>query len=206
MSLALDHDMARKWVELITGSADTPMLWRFISDREKQAPPLEARGSVSSEWARIEATNRAGYAVYAVVNEGTSYRDDDITVVRALFVDKDADKDRDRWLKVCGDERGAAVPWRDVEWHLSPDLIVSRSDFNWHAYWFVRGQSVTAFKYAQRRLAAHYGSDPSVCNPARVMRLPGTLHLKAEPALVRLRIPEHTKDRLSRVAALEDIL
>jgi AAA domain len=46
--------------------------------------------------------------------------------------------------------------------------------------------AVADFREAQQRLIAHYSSDPLVCNRSRVLRLPGTLHLKdpANPQLV----------------------
>jgi hypothetical protein len=44
----------------------------------------------------------------------------------------------------------------------------------------------------QARLAAHYGTDPKVCNESRVMRLAGTLHLKnpSQPLLVRIEVTD----------------
>jgi hypothetical protein len=196
VSPPLDLSMARQFVELITGSADTAMLFRFVHDQDKRAPALEARGTVTENRPRIEAVNREGYAAYAVVNEGAGYADKDIAAVRVLFIDKD------------GAKHGPEMRWQDVDWHVLPDFQVIRSDTHWHAYWLVRGLPVERFKDAQHRLAGHYLSDPSVCNAARIMRLPGTLHQKAgkDPSLVTLHIPDHTKVRLSLAAELEDIL
>jgi hypothetical protein len=207
--IGLDPNMAQEFVRLLTGSADTPMLFRFIEEPKPQGrkPNVgEAVGPVATAWPRLEAANKQGYAVYAVVNEGAGYADSDITAVRALFADKDCGKHRDHWYKEFGDERGAATRWQDVNWHFLPDFIVSRADEFWHAYWMVPGLPVEAFSDAQHRLAARYGSDPAVSNAARVMRLPGTLHLKGEPTLVRLEVPLYTRERLSIADELEDIL
>jgi hypothetical protein len=98
---------------------------------------------------------REDQLTFLVVNEGGD-TDNEITRVRALFVD------------------GHNIPM-PATWHLDPDFITSRDETHWHAYWRVAD---IEFNEAQRRLAAHYGTDPKVCNPSRVMRLAGTVHLK----------------------------
>ncbi|NSL72458.1 hypothetical protein C6Y62_11625 [Hyphomicrobium sulfonivorans] len=113
-------------------------------------------------------TQADGYGVFVVVNAG-GHQDNEITRVRAVFVD--------------GDD----VPMPD-KWHMAPAFFVQRSDVRWHAYWRVDDLPVTAFKEAQLRLAAYYKSDTSVCNPSRVMRLAGTIHSKdgSPPVVVEL--------------------
>ena len=85
---------------------------------------------------------------------------DEITSVRALFIDEDGTK-------------------RSPEtWHASPDFVVRRDETHWHAYWRVADLGTAEFREAQRRLIAHYGTDITVHDLPRVLRLAGTLHLK----------------------------
>ncbi|WP_373483812.1 phage/plasmid primase, P4 family [Acetobacterium sp.] len=43
---------------------------------------------------------------------------------------------------------------------------------------------LAGFRTLQQQLAAHFGGDPVIANPSRVMRLPGFDHFKAEPVAV----------------------
>jgi hypothetical protein len=133
------------------------MRWRFINPATKDARTF-GPASLASAWPEIEAAQAGGENVYIVVNEGGD-TDASITRIRALFVD------------------GDGIP-QPVEWHTEPDLILSRDAYHWHAYWQVSDMAPADFKAAQHRLAAFYGTDRSICNPSRVMRLAGTIHVK----------------------------
>ncbi len=72
-------------------------------------------------------------------------------------------------------------------WPLGSIIVASGRGF--HVYWLVHGCPVDRFKEVQHALAARFGSDRSVCNPSRLMRLPGTWnHKDAEPVQAVLRI------------------
>lgn len=91
----------------------------------------------------------------------------DITAVRALF---------------CDFDRGRpAQPW-----HVPPSIKVQTGPAKWHAYWLTDDCPLEDFRAAQQRLAAYYGSDPSINDLPRVMRVPGTYHQKGDPRPVRL--------------------
>jgi hypothetical protein len=154
-------DTAREHIEALTGSPDTPMWFRVFADAgDAQADKLF--GTVDQLWPALQQHQVAGCGVYLVVNAGGN-SGPEITSVRALFVDRDD---------------GAPVP---DEWHAEPDFIVRTSAGKWHAYWRVADMPPSEFKTAQQQLAAHYGTDPKVCDLSRVLRLAGTLHLK-DPA------------------------
>lgn len=143
--------MARNFIGTVIGDPDTVVCMRCIHDRKKHA--IKLRGTIAELWPEVLRLQRLGYGIFLVINEGGD-TDDDITRVRAAFVDGD----------------GIPLP---EKWHVPPDLIVRRDDLHWHAYWLI-GESfpVEQFETLQRRLAAHYGTDPTVCNLSRVMRLP----------------------------------
>lgn len=87
--------------------------------------------------------------------------------VRAQFIDTD----------------GAPYP---ADLPLKPHLVTQSSPGRWHLYWLVDGVLLDSFSTLQKALAEHYGTDPSVNDLPRVMRLPGFYHRKGEPVLVEL--------------------
>ncbi|HZK90308.1 MAG TPA: hypothetical protein VFC56_09200, partial [Stellaceae bacterium] len=157
------RDAAAEHIELLTGSPDTPMHFRVFPDDKKSADKFgqDFYGTVAEVWPEIQNWQSQGCGVFVIPNEGGA-NDAAITHIRTLFIDMDGQHPPERW-------------------HVQPDFFVERDDLHRHAYWLVADCPVAEFKTAQRRLAACYGSDPKVCNPSRVMRLAGTLHLK-EPA------------------------
>ena len=56
-------------------------------------------------------------------------------------------------------------------------MVVKTSADKFHAYWATE-LPVAQFKVVQQAIAKYLGTDPAVCNPARVMRVPGFLHQK----------------------------
>ncbi len=149
---------AQRHVELLTGDGDTALHVRLINDADKSKPAVKQYGTIKSLGPEIENAQGEGYGTFAVINEGGN-SDAEIVRIRACFIDAD----------------NVLLP---EAWHVPPDFIVQRDATHWHAYWRVDDCPVDRFRDVQRRLAAHYGTDPAVCNPSRVMRLAGTLHQK----------------------------
>lgn len=115
--------------------------------------------------------NARGAGIYFMVNggDGKGRRANNVREVRAVFADLD----------------GAPLdPVRDFE--LKPHAIVESSPGRFHAYWLTTGLPVEEFKPTQRAIAALFNGDPSICDPSRVLRLPGFLHMKGEPYLSHL--------------------
>lgn len=152
---------AERFVEILTGDAGASLFWRSLHDSEKQ-PGRNRHGSLADTWEAFETDQEEGFAPFAIINDG-GHSDADISEVRACFIDVDG------------------APLDETEWHVPPHFIVRRAATHWHAYWLTTGLAVANFKTIQLRLAAHYDSDRAVCNPSRVMRLPGLKHLK-DPA------------------------
>ena len=50
-----------------------------------------------------------------------------------------------------------------------PHFIVKTSEKKLHAYWLLKHCTVADFKTLQKSLAKKFGTDPSVCDPARAM-------------------------------------
>lgn len=64
---------------------------------------------------------------------------------------------------------------------LVPAAVVETSPGKRHYYWNAECCPVHEFKRVQQHIAAALGTDSSVCDPPRVMRLPGFIHRKSAP-------------------------
>lgn len=126
-------------------------------------------GTLLQHRTTLESLNAEGAGVYVMVNQGDGRgrRSGNVVRVRALFIDTD----------------GAPFP---LEPPLKPHLVAESSPGRWHLYWLVDGLELGDFSTLQEAFAEHYGTDPSVKDLPRVMRLPGFYHCKAEPVMVQL--------------------
>lgn len=113
---------------------------------------------------------REGCGAFVTVNQcnGMGRKAENVMKIRALFIDCDG------------------APWEPPAEALKPHIRVESSPGRWHLYWLVLDCSIEEFKPMQKAIASKYGGDPAVCDPPRVMRLPGFWHLKAEPFMTRL--------------------
>ena len=152
-------------IAMIAGNADAPIRIRAIhSDRKSQGthPPQEYGGALADIAERTQQLNRDGYNIYMVAQptkpltgEGHFTRDADILGVRCLYAD--------------GDD--TELP---SEWHVEPTFIlVHPKTGRWWAYWKVSIFPLDDLRDMIKRIAIHYDSDPSISNPARIVRLAG---------------------------------
>ena len=172
----LNHDMALRHAELVTGSKDAPVYVQFLHDaKDPTKPPAERKGTIAELWPEIVEFQKQEYGIFLVVNEGDAdapfsradgriktpmVGDRNITRIRAVFTDRDG-------------------PSSSAKVHLKPSFINKRDEDHKHAYWLLTGECpVSEFRTVQRQLALHYGTDNAICNPARVMRLGGSLNCK----------------------------
>ena len=123
-------------------------------------------GAFSAVVPELTRLNSAGYGIFVVINAG-GHAARDITRVRAVFADFD----------------GIPLP---ESFPLRPHVVVQTSPGKWHVYWGVADLDLSAFKDQQKAIAWLFGSDASVCDLPRVMRLPGFLHTKGTPFLTRV--------------------
>lgn len=175
-------DICERQIEILTGAKAAEVCIRLIHDKIRDhSGARKLEGTIQNLWPVIEHAQEEGFGVFLVVNGG-GHRDADINEIRAAFID--------------GDD----IPMPSA-WHAEPSFFVRRTDTRWHAYWLTENMEPSQFESLQKRLAAHYGSDPKICNPSRVMRLAGTMHAKAEPTFVELLAEEGLENWHARSAA-----
>lgn len=114
---------------------------------------------------RILEANVAGMNVCMAINSSHKGKrvKENFFKVNALFIDKDEGE-------LTAKELRALEP--------APHMIVRSSPKKFHAYWLVKDCPVSMFSKLQKALAKRFGTDPSVSDIGRVMRMPGTFHPK----------------------------
>lgn len=122
--------------------------------------------------------NQEGAGIFVMVNEGdgivhtgkkTCRCNENVIRVRALFADADG------------------TPLEPILARSPPPhIVVESSPGKWHVYWLTNNTKLEEFKPRQQAIAQLLGTDPAVCDLARVMRLPGFYHQKKEPFMTRL--------------------
>jgi RepB DNA-primase from phage plasmid len=175
----IDISIAKQFITALTGSPDTPMNFRTFAEAEtSKSYAKKPKGSIASLAAELQRLNNEGSGVFLTVQQATGDKAEDVTAIRALFVDFDGH-----------------LP-SESEWHLQPSIVVSTSDGGGHAYWVLSepvAMSASQLTQLHKSIVAHYWepfrSDFKATDIARVMRLPGSWHLKKEPTLVTI---DHT--------------
>ena len=170
-SPTLNLNEAARFIELLTGAADTPVTWHPIkADRDgnqRNEQPFD--GSLYQCAAKLMRLNASGFGIFIAVNACAGGRKaTDVTSVRAVFVD-------------CDDP--TANPLGLIaEADLGFDFIVESSSGKYHAYRRVDGFPIdgTLFKGAQLALADKVAGDPKICDLPRIMRVPGFIHQKVK--------------------------
>ncbi|WP_298426222.1 VapE domain-containing protein [Rhodoblastus sp.] len=194
---APDFNMARRFLETLDRGAAV-FDFRLIHDRDKSNPTIIRRGSISELWPDLVKLNEQGYGCFVTINEtdGKGRTKDSIVRVRALFIDMD-------------DPRAAGAALEVIrQAGLDPTMLVGSSAGRFHAYFVTNDVGVHEFEQLQKSLAVRFGSDPTIKDLPRVMRLPGTLHLKGGPRLVRLHAknnpPTWTKAQIAAAFRLDE--
>ncbi len=118
--------------------------------------------------------NAAGANIYVVANplrpDSHKRTKECIAAVRHLYLDLDTDGDaRLTWLRASD-----AVP--------PPNAILSTSFGKYQILWRVEGFTVEQQESALKLLAITFGGDPACTDCNRVLRLPGFLNCKYDPA------------------------
>lgn len=161
---------------------EPPFLFRAIADaadkKDKHGyQPKELIGTFEEHAQQLRRMNDAGWGVFVQANagDGKGGKASNITAATAFFADFDG------------------VPLANVgRLALAPHVTVETSPGKRHFYWRVDGIPRDQFTSVQKRLIALFGSDKSVHDLPRIMRLPGFLHQKNPDAPHPVRVVEAT--------------
>ena len=132
---------------------------------------------VNSNWDEVVTNNRAIHrGTYFTPNpisgtkvskNGSRRLDENVTHVSAAYADFDG-----------GDKMSQMLT---IGMQITPTMIVESKN-GYHAYWFTEPDlSVEDWRLIQKAIIKAFGSDQSIKNPSRLMRLPFTWHCKTDP-------------------------
>ena len=182
-----DFEIAQRYIRALTGADATPVSFQTFDDRiaDKHRRNLLSsvrifHGTLRQHWPELTRLNAAGAGIFTTVNEtdlaGRSAQN--IKRVRAIFIDADSEQQTATAFRLTG------------EANHRPDIVVEIQPGEARLLLGRRRVPLDTFGLVQKALAErHFGSDPSVNDLSRVMRLPGTIHHKSAPALVKLLKP-----------------
>ena len=167
---ALSYDLAAAYVAALgCDPATTPLDLRALHDTNKADPGHAQRMTLNQAWQWIEAMNVAGYGIFVTpaALDGQGRQLENVQTIRAHYVDLDGIDAQQQYE--------AAAAWRPA-----PSFAVQSSPGKAHIYWVVQHYPADRqrFEQLQRKLRQTFNGDKAVIDAARVMRLPGTLHMK----------------------------
>ncbi|MDM0018184.1 DNA-primase RepB domain-containing protein [Variovorax saccharolyticus] len=172
-----DGDIAVKFLEIL--QPEDVFNHQFCFFTQNHPKQQNEYGKFGDVYERLIRWNEKGYNVYVCVNaiDVPCYDDGyprrrakDVNRIRACFADFD---DPTKPLPV---------------FPLEPSMLVSTSPGKHHAYWATDDLTLDQFDRVQRGIIAAYGSDPTIKDRCRAMRVAGFAHVKdiANPNAVRL--------------------
>ena len=145
--------------------------------------------------ARRNAEHRVAVWVCINATDGRGRKRENVTGVRAVFLDCDGQVAFDQLLSFA----------------LEPHIVVESSPGHYQAYWLVDGLAREQFEGVQRCIAKTFGDANSIIDLCRVMRVPGFWHQKdpARPFQVQIvhedaRLPYKPADILRTFPPLND--
>jgi hypothetical protein len=132
----------------------------------------------------IEAAKSADYGLFFTPNghgrirnpKGTLYRwDGNVNRLNACFADFDKYSKEQQLIRI------RSMP-------IKPTIIVE-SKRGYHSYWMLKDtptnkDTISLWRRVQTTIAEKYDADKACSNPSRLMRLPGSWHVKGEPFAV----------------------
>ena len=169
-SYALDLDESLKFIKAL--GKDPATTWLRCLKANSSSPGHHGI-SGKADWDWIERKSKEGFNLCSVIGNATSatgkgggVTNIDITGMPAFFVEWDdgarIEEQTQRWQKL-------GLP--------EPTMMVSTGGKSVHCYWvLVEQMEPEPWQILQKRLIAHCNSDPTVCNPSRLMRLPGSIY------------------------------
>ncbi len=155
------------------------VIWPINKGKPPEGQQLVAniRGTPDNLASILQRSNEQGYGIFVTVNEtdGEGVKASNVVRIRTVFADFDD-----------------GIPGR---FPLTPSMIVQTSPGKCQCYWLVDDDMAPSqFDGIMSCLVETYGADKNAKDIARVLRIPGFDHTKADPFPVRLTSPLSGKE------------
>ncbi len=172
------RDQGEKFELRCLGEHRTPVTECFTRDAIDRAVDLalEMNANGLNVYTTINSINPS-----AVIKAGKGATDPDILRAHYSFADADDQQGLDGLNTIAG--------------LVEPDMIVTTGTVpheRRHAYWRLAEPCTDLILWRLRQIdiATKYQTDPSVCNPSRIMRVAGTVSYPSQSKLTRGYVPE----------------
>jgi phage/plasmid-associated DNA primase len=188
-----DFDQTRQFLNALNKPPGTLRLRAFLpSGHALKAEDKGRKGPPNKE--DIIRWQQEGRGIYAVINDGGD-TDKEITHCRAFFCEWD---DRPKEWQITA--------WKELGLP-EPTIQVDTGGKSIHNYW-VLSAPITPAHWAviQKRLLEHADADRSLKNPSRVMRLPGTFHIRPDGTPGAMASVVHVSENYYTAADIEQCL
>jgi hypothetical protein len=167
------NEPAIKFLTLLSPQLSGITFQTFDDDKARKNPAL-TKVIQFQGFKELLQLNAQGAGIFITVNETDERgrKKENITHVRAVFQEDD-------------DGFDGTFP-------IQPSMVIETSPGRFHRYWLVADnwpadpQGHADFDAVMGRMVESYGSDKNAKDISRVMRLPGFLHRKGKPHLVRI--------------------
>lgn len=165
-----DYNQASSYVAAITQADPNTTIIdaRMIHDTNKGVPGIPMRGTLPNIWSSILHYQAQGYGAFVNINDmdGVGLHLENVRACRVAAVDLDNASAQQNFE-------------RAQRWTPAPQFGVQTSPGKYHVYWNVPYYAGNDYyTQRQRKLRQFFDGDKTIIDPSRVLRLPGTLHLK----------------------------
>ena len=195
IAISADRDAIRADLSFMTarwGELDRKVVFEVRAFREGASPQIAKfqPGWIEEAVEWIASVNALGFNIYVVRNPiryecNGSASDEDIVAAFFLWADCDDPASASNVYRFDGPKWSAAVTTG-----RTPSIRV-------HCYWPLKDvcTDMVAWRESQVGIAGHFGSDSTVINPSRIMRVGGTVSFPASHKRGRGYVPELTTIR-----------
>jgi hypothetical protein len=176
---SIDVEQAARHIARLTGAPNghvVDVTFQTFDDNKTEGHVKDGtlaktiHGSLADHVYALNRLHASGAGIYITVNVTQGHRRRNIDVVegRAVFIE---------------DDHGA-----NLTPPIAPQLTIESSPGKSHRYYLTSTADLKQWRKVQGRLVQDFGSDPNAQDPARVLRLAGSWHLKdpAQPHRVRI--------------------
>ncbi|MDR5899977.1 DNA-primase RepB domain-containing protein [Halomonas vilamensis] len=177
-TLEPDFEQAAAFLEQLAPGG-TFTFQTFDDDEARKSRDLvrQYHGTLAQHWQALYRLNSQGAGVFVTINatDGQGRKAENVTDSRGVFADFDTEGKATTRLAAIQGALG-----------LLPTLFVESSPGKHHAYWLADDLKLSDFTTLQKALITALGTDPTVKDLPRVMRLPGFIHRKGTPFFTHL--------------------
>jgi hypothetical protein len=169
VTFQIDTSVASKFLHVLDPTTECFTFQTFDDASKKNELAKIIHSNLDHALPQLDTLQAEGAGIFVTVNEtdGNGRKAENIVRIRAIFADCD----------------GVDPLYMT---NLKPHVLIESSPGRYHLYWRVSDCELDQFKRVQQAIAAKYGTDKTVCDLPRVMRLPGAWHQKGEPVQAKI--------------------